>query len=183
MAERFSVAFTGSKLEGNRLSGLVHAFGTTTRRNGEVWAFAPGSFSKILKSPVSDTVAAWNHNLDMPLGRQSNNTLQLEETEAGLQFSCDLPDTTYANDLKVLIDRGDVNGMSFTADIGKGTVSKGPNGEIRRTFTDVRDLQDISPVTVPAFTGTVLNKFSHGFKDESIKSQTTRARARARFGE
>ena len=117
----------------------------------------------------------------MPLGRQSNNTLQLQETETGLDFSVDLPDTSYANDLKVLIDRGDVNGMSFTADIGRGTVTKGPNGQTLRTFTEVRDLQDISPVTVPAFSlGTSVSRFSRTFDNESIKSQLIRAETRVR---
>lgn len=178
--ERFSIKFDSSKLDGNRLTGTAHVYGTTTVRNGEQWKFAPGAFSKVLNNPTTDVAAFWNHNTDMPLGRQSAGTLTLSDDEDGLGFSIDLPDTTYANDLKVSIDRGDVNGMSFAMMPGKSTLSKSSNGMPVRTFTEVSELIEVSPVSLPAFAGTSLNRFSNSYVNESINSQITRAKHRVR---
>ena len=38
--------------------------------------------------------------------------------DKGLAYRIDLPDTSYANDLKVLIGRKDITEMSFGVDLG-----------------------------------------------------------------
>lgn len=179
---RETISFAGtSKLDGNRLSGIVHTYGTVTQRDGQAISFAPGAFTKALSSANADVVALWNHNSDMPLGRMSSGTLTLSDSEEGLHFSLDLPDVSYAEDLKVLVDRGDVNGMSFAMQGGKSQMKKLPNGLMTKQYTEVGDLVDISPVSLPAFTGTSLNRFAQSYENESIKSQLIRARQRVRM--
>jgi hypothetical protein len=84
-------------------------------------------------------------------------TLRLEDRPDGLFVEADLPDVTYANDLRVLIERGDVSTMSF----GFSTVrdSWSDNGA-ERTLNEVR-LHEVSVVTstaaYPATTASVRN--------------------------
>ena len=58
-------------------------------------------------------VALKNHNDDFPLGNTETGTLTLQSTEAGLECRCELPATSYAQDLVVSVERGDCAGMSF----------------------------------------------------------------------
>jgi len=70
------------------------------------------SFNKTL-ADNSEVRAMWNHNDNYILGNTKSKTLFLENTDAGLVCRCELPNTTYANDLYEIIDRGDVKTMSF----------------------------------------------------------------------
>jgi hypothetical protein len=47
------------------------------------------------------------------LGSTKSGTLSLENSDAGLLCRCELPNTSYANDLYEIISRGDVKTMSF----------------------------------------------------------------------
>jgi len=50
----------------------------------------------------------------MPLARTNNGSLKLTNDPAGLYFEAELPDTTLANDIKELLNRGTLDGsMSF----------------------------------------------------------------------
>lgn len=58
-------------------------------------------------------VALKNHNDDYPLGNTESGTLTLTSTKEGLECKCELPVTSFANDLVVSVERGDCAGMSF----------------------------------------------------------------------
>lgn len=73
--------------------------------------FAPGAFSQSLGE--RDVVALHSHDDARPVGRRSRGTLRLQEDERGLAFENDLPDTSDGRDLKVQLERGDIEGMSF----------------------------------------------------------------------
>ena len=177
--ERISFAISEGNLEGNRLTGIAHAYGQTTVRNGEIYTFAKGAFTNALQT--SDVRAFINHDPNLLIGRQSAGTLTLTDTDEGLRYSIELPDTSYANDLKELVRRGDIDGASFGVIPGKSTVTKNANGDKIRTHTEVRELIDISPVSLPAFAGTSVQLNSKdGKEQESIKSQVTKARNRVR---
>src|SRR6267378_1642306 len=100
--------------DGNRLMGTVHTYGTVTRKYGEPMKFAPGAFTKVLRNPNTDVVAVWHHKEFMPLARQSAGTLVLEDSNEGLHFALTIPDVSYANDIRMLVDSGLINGMSFS---------------------------------------------------------------------
>lgn len=70
------------------------------------------AFKKTL-ADGSEVRALWNHNHSHVLGSTKSGTLTLENTENGLVCRCELPDTSYANDLYIVIERGDVTAMSF----------------------------------------------------------------------
>lgn len=73
--------------------------------------FAPGCFTKSLSE--ADVVALHSHDDARPVGRRSRGTLRLNEDTRGLAFENDLPDTNDGRDLKVQLERGDIEGMSF----------------------------------------------------------------------
>lgn len=73
--------------------------------------FMPGVFDSALAT--ADVICTWNHDVRCLLGRTGAGTLRLRNETDGLYVECDRIDTTYANDLQKLIDRGDVTGMSF----------------------------------------------------------------------
>lgn len=139
-------------------------------------SFAAGAFDKALAN--SDVRAFVEHDRAKLLGRQSAGTLSLEPTPKGLAYKLELPNTSYANDLKELIARGDLNEMSFGFIPGKYSLSKEPDGIQMRTHTEAAALVDISPVSLPAFEGTSIVMHSMRFDDETPKSQAIRIRNR-----
>src|ERR1035437_8184732 len=158
------------------LTGYAHVFGMSADVNGGKERFAPGAFDAALKR--SDARATVQHDLGELLGSQHAGTLRVEADAKGLKYSIDLPNTTYANDLKELVTRGDVTEMSFGFIPGKFAFSYDKGVQVR-THTNVRELVDISPVAIPAFAGTSLN-LRAACEGESIGSQTARARQHAR---
>ena len=73
--------------------------------------FAGGCFTESLTK--RDVVALHSHDDARPVGRRSRGTLRLTEDQRGLAFENDLPDTSDGRDLKVQLERGDIEGMSF----------------------------------------------------------------------
>jgi len=128
----------------------------------EFWGFreqiSPGAFRKTIT--VADIRALMNHDANYVLGRSKParqiNTLRLEEDDTGLLIENDPPDTNWARDLLVTMDRGDVDQMSFSFrvvrdrfDIDRTTTPE----TIIRTLEEVH-LYDVSVVTFPAYTQT-----------------------------
>lgn len=146
-----------ASLTGNTLSGVAHTFGARAKQGSGYVEFTPGSFNKALRK--ADIRAFINHNTDLLLGRQSNGTVNVSAKADGLHYDIELPDTTYAADLKVLIDRGDLNEMSFGITPGKYETRR-VDGALVTFHTEVADIFDISPVSLPAFGGTTVQLHS-----------------------
>lgn len=161
-------------VEGNTLSGYAHTYNTRTVRNGTTMQFAPGAFDTAIGK--SDPIAVINHNPSLLLGRVSSGTLRVGVDSKGLTYSIDLPDTTYANDLKTLVARGDITGMSFGVQLGDSHFTNDPDGTKVRTYTSVKLLLDISPVTVPAFTQGTSVALHSGDVYDDLRSQLIRIR-------
>lgn len=176
--ERVTFAADGA-LEGNTLSGIAYAFGEQTLRGDQWWTFDRHAFDKALRK--SDVRAFVNHNQDLLLGRQKSGTVKVKATDQGLQYAIDLPDTSYAQDLKALVARGDLTEMSFGVELGDFLISKGPGGRQLYTHTNVASIFDISPVAMPAFEGTSVALHS-ATGSESRAGQLIRARHRAIYG-
>ena len=116
---------------------------------------APGAFRSAIVDGC-DVRALFNHEPSMILGRTTAKTLRLLETDAGLSFEIDMPDTTYAKDLMACMRRGDINQCSFgfRVDDGGDTWLKDGAGMWTRTIHVVSRLYDVSPVTYPAYSMT-----------------------------
>ena len=116
----------------------------------------PGCFASAI--PVSDIRSLFNHNPDLILGRTTSGTLRVAEDDLGLAFEVDPPDTTYARNLQVSMQRGDVNQCSFGFSVAEGgdTYAKDPAimGGWIRSIHKMGKLYDASPVTYPAYVDT-----------------------------
>jgi len=108
---------------------------------------APGAFRKTLQE--ADIRALWNHDPNYVLGRNKSGTLKLEEDEKGLAIEIDPPDTTWACDLMISIERGDISQMSFGFRTIKDDFEK-EGDTLIRILREV-ELFDVSPVTYPAY--------------------------------
>lgn len=105
--------------------------------------------------PKSDPRALRDHIPHLILGRQSANTLNVWEDSTGLGFRFELPNTTYANDLAVSMERGDVRETSFAFTLKEDSDkwSRRADGiwERRIPADAVERIYDISVVTYPAY--------------------------------
>lgn len=118
---------------------------------------APGAFRKTLNE-TPDVRLLINHE-GLPLARTKNGTLLLTEDEVGLRFDAELPDTTEAKDLYTLIERGDVDQMSFAFRVIR---QKWNSDRTERTLTEVSLADgDVSVVTYPAYPTTSVEAREH----------------------
>jgi uncharacterized protein len=142
-----------------RLTGHAAVFNQVASGGWFQEKIAPGAFADSLKS--DDVRALWNHNPDMVLGRNKAGTLKLYEDEKGLVSEITPPDTQFARDLLVSIERGDITQMSFAFQTITEAWEKGDEGQPDlRTLVKVK-LYDVSPVTYPFYDGTDVAVRSH----------------------
>ena len=107
-----------------------------------------GFFSEVLGNDVR---ALFNHDDNMVLGRTTNDTLTLKEDSKGLEVEIIPPNTTYARDLTTLMERGDVNQMSFQWVTADDKWDESDLANVVRTLVKAESLWDVSPVTFPAY--------------------------------
>jgi HK97 family phage prohead protease len=135
-----------------RLSGYAAVFNDSSVPLPFSERIAPGAFRKTL-SETPDVRLLINHE-GLPLARTKNGTLELSEDEVGLRFDAELPDTTEARDLWTLIQRGDVDQMSFAFRVIR---QKWSADRTERTLTEVSLADgDVSVVTYPAYPTTTV---------------------------
>jgi len=135
-----------------RLSGYAAVFNDDSVPLPFIERIAPGAFRKTL-SETPDVRLLINHE-GLPLARTKNGTLRLKEDEAGLYMDADLPDTQAARDLYTLVERGDVDQMSFAFRVIR---QKWNEGRTERTLTELSLADgDVSVVTYPAYPTTTV---------------------------
>ena len=113
----------------------------------------PGAFAEAIEA--DDVRALINHDSNFVLGRNRAGTLALREDVRGLAVEITPPDTAFARDLIVSMERGDVTQMSFAFRIRPNGEdwAKNDDGVWVRSVKRVR-LYDVSVVTYPAYTQT-----------------------------
>ena len=131
---------------------------------------APGAFDDVLGDDVRALI---NHDSNLILGRTTSKTLRLSVDEVGLRYEVDLPNTSYANDLAVVMERGDVSQSSFGFQVDKDSWSEDEEGRIIRTVEKVSRLYDVSPVTFPAYPeATAAKRSLEQFKTTNYEAET-----------
>jgi HK97 family phage prohead protease len=90
------------------------------------------------------------------LARTKNKTLELREDPIGLHFWAKVADTSYARDLKVLMERGDVDQASFAFTVAPGgdewNVREEDGQEVvERTINKVGELFDVTVTAQGAY--------------------------------
>jgi HK97 family phage prohead protease len=82
-------------------------------------SIAPGAFNDALE-PGASVLLLRDHDPTLLLGNTVAGTLTLKGTRTGLQFTCQLPNTTAASDLAESMTRGDLAGVSFGFSVPTG---------------------------------------------------------------
>lgn len=144
------------KSDGKTIVGYAAVFGPLSEDLGGFRErVAPAAFNRSLADKAADFRAFVDHDYSKVLGRRSVGTLRLETDKRGLRVEIDTPDTSYAQDLRMLLERGDVSQMSFGFLVRPGGEEwkTDADGARLRTLTDI-ELIEVSVVTIPAYPDT-----------------------------
>lgn len=138
--------------EPTKLSGYAAVFNSVTEIAGLFREqIAPGAFADAANR--DDVRALFNHDANFVLGRTTSGTLSLSEDATGLRYDVTPPNTTWANDLMVSVQRGDISQSSFAFSVDDEKWEY-PKGETPMRTIRKATLYDVSPVTYPAYTDT-----------------------------
>jgi HK97 family phage prohead protease len=120
---------------------------------------SPGAFARVLSEDPHVT-SNWLHDDRWQLGSTEANTLKLNEDSGGLRFWTQVPKTTYADDLRVLLERGDIAQCSFCFTIARETWVKedleDESVQLYSTIEEVEDLYDVCVCPMGAYPQTDL---------------------------
>jgi len=136
------------------LIGRAIVYGAYSRDlGGFVERVQPGFVAQTLRDGA-DVLARYQHDSDMLLGRTASGTLDLRDSEDGLDYEVRLPDTDYAHNVAALAARGDVRNSSFAFRLMPG----GDEWDLTDQGTPLRTLKrgggalvDVAPVVSPAY--------------------------------
>lgn len=135
--------------DGNKFVGYAAMFDSPSQPLPFIERIAPGAFSKTLRAK-RDVRLYVNHDSTLVLASKRSGTLKLEEDERGLRVEAELPETSYAQDLRELMRTGVVDRMSFGFTIPRGGDRWSDDGSQRELREVV--LHEVSVVTgFPAY--------------------------------
>jgi len=138
---------------GMSFRGYAAVFNSDSQPLPFIERITPGAFNRTLANRRNNVKMFVNHDDTMVLATTRANTLRLSEDSRGLIAEADLPETTYGRDLSVLMQRGDVDSMSFGFSVPNGG-DQWSDDASRRTLNEVR-LHEVSIVTgFPAYEST-----------------------------
>ncbi|MEW2893229.1 HK97 family phage prohead protease, partial [Lactiplantibacillus plantarum] len=103
---------------------------------------------------LSNVIMLDQHDYSKPLASVKAGTLKLDTDEKGLHFTATLDDSvSYANDAYANVKSGNVDSMSFRFDVDDGgdEFTQDDQGNVTRTIKRVKDLFEVSTVTIPAY--------------------------------
>ena len=136
--------------EGRTFVGYAAMFDVPSEPLPFVERIARGAFDRTLRNRKRDVRLYVNHDSNMVLASKRSGTLRLSEDDRGLRVEADLPDTTYANDLRELMRSNVVDKMSFGFQVPRGGDTWSDDGR-ERTLRQV-ELFEVSVVTgFPAY--------------------------------
>lgn len=142
---------------GNKtVEGYAAVFNSRSQNlGGFVERVMPGSFTQTLANK-DDVRALVNHDPSLILGRSAAGTLDLSQDSTGLHYRITPSNASYAKDVVIAIERGDITQSSFgfTVDPNGDQWGQTEDDFPLRSLLSVR-LFDVSPVTYPAYQDTV----------------------------
>lgn len=104
---------------------------------------------------LSDVPFKYNHSDNvMVMARTRNKTLTLDIDDKGLHIKAQLADTTSGNDLYKLIDRRDIDKMSYAYTVTEDSYDSETH---TRRILKIKKLYDVSAVDLPAYDDTSIS--------------------------
>jgi HK97 family phage prohead protease len=126
-------------------------------RGSFVEFIAPNAFDTVLRSNP-DVVLTWDHDTRYPLARTTAGTLELKTNTHGLRYFGTCSRTTYAEDLRVLMNDGVVSESSFTFTVAKGgeewATADNDKRTVVRIIHEVGGLYDVCVCVAGAYPAT-----------------------------
>lgn len=110
--------------------------------------FAPNAFKDSLAAGA-DVRALYEHDHTALLGRNTSGTLVLSEDSTGLRFELTPPDTQLGRDVLILVERGDIAGMSFGFRALKDQWDSTQQPYVRTVLA--AELREITITSLPAY--------------------------------
>lgn len=107
---------------------------------------APEAVREAMETKDADYHLLWDHDTTLVLARNRNGTLNAEIADEGVDFWGRVAKTSYAADLRVLMDRGDVDECSFAFTVAPGGEEwrMEDDGSIVRRVTKIERLWDLT---------------------------------------
>jgi uncharacterized protein len=152
-------------IQGSTLYGYAAVWDTPwnpqlTQLHGYQETIRRGAFRLALeavKQGAADVPLLWGHDRNQVLATTRAGTLKLAEDGKGLRVEAQLPNTQLGRDVREMIARGDVAGMSFGffSEPQDSNLSK-RNGIVHRAIQLIRRLVDVTLTWEPAYPSTSL---------------------------
>src|SRR5262245_16965163 len=114
---------------------------------------APTAFDEVLASDP-DVHFVWDHDTRYVGARTRNGTLTLEKDPIGIRMEAEVGNYSWAKDLRVALERGDINQGSFAftvADDGDEYAVDEDTGAVTRTVNRVSGLYDVTVTAQGAY--------------------------------
>jgi HK97 family phage prohead protease len=114
---------------------------------------AAAAFDDVL-SRNPDTWLLWDHDTRYVLARTTNKTLELRIDPRGLHYWARVAPTSYAADLRVLLERGDIDQASFAFTVAQDEwriTGEGDDEQVERTILEVGELFDVTVTAMGAY--------------------------------
>lgn len=140
------------KQQSNKIEGYALMFNQPSKDlGGFVEVIDPKALDGV---DLSNVIMLDQHDYSKPLASVKAGTLQLDVDDKGLHFTATIdPNVSYANDTLNNVKNGNINSMSFRFDTDDGSDSwtRDDNGQITRTVNQIKDLLEVSTVTIPSY--------------------------------
>ena len=140
------------KQQSNKIEGYALMFNQPSKDlGGFVEVIDPKALDGV---DLSNVIMLDQHDYSKPLASVKAGTLQLDVDDKGLHFTATIdPNVSYANDTLNNVKNGNINSMSFRFDTDDGSDSwtRDDNGQITRTVNKIKDLLEVSTVTIPSY--------------------------------
>ena len=147
-----------SETQGDNLvvSGIVNGSGSisqvlTNPSNGRKFreTIAPGVFNQAIQNAKRIDFLS-QHDKSMILSTTDNDSLELRETDKGLEMTASITNTSWGKDTFQLIKDGIIKGMSFGMRVSDDNWTMGNDGIPMRTINGI-NLFEVSAVRNPAY--------------------------------
>lgn len=109
----------------------------------------PGAFDEVLGSDPH-VLHLWDHDSRYILSSTRNKTLELRIDPLGLHYWSKVAPTSYAADLRILLERQDISQSSFAFTVEEDEWDE-EDGFIRRSISKVKDLYDVTTTAMGAY--------------------------------
>lgn len=129
-----------------------------------------------------DCVATFQHERSSLLARTNSGTLKIWDDADGLKFRFAIPNTSIGNDVREMLQRGDLTQCSFSAIVPMDGYDeqRGEDGTIERKISRFEEIRDVALVIDPAYPATYASEVERSIEEfENKENEITRAREEA----